>query len=249
MLKVGELAKRTGLTVRTLHHYDAVGLLCPTARSATGYRLYDGADIKRLYHIVALVRLGFSLAQVAAMLSGAEHDISGLIEQQADILDEQISQATQLRERLLHLRQQFGRDDGDAMENCLKTLELMAIYDKYFLPEDIAQLRQRKLGMGEAGRDGQAEWRKLIVEVQQQMALKSAPESDVVQALRRRWQALIDLFTGNDPVLQRKVSEMYRKEESVKAHVGIDPAVWEFMRLAFAVQPAPALPEFSTIPE
>jgi DNA-binding transcriptional MerR regulator len=236
MLKVGELAKRTGLTVRTLHHYDAIGLLSPTARSATAYRLYDGDDVKRLYRIVALVRLGFSLAQVATMLSSAGTDISALIEQQADVLDEQISQATQLRERLLHLRQQFGRDDGDAMENCLKTLELMAIYDKYFLPEDIAQLRQRKLGMNEAGRDGQAEWRAVIVEVEQQMALNALPDSAAVQALRRRWQSLIDLFTGDDPALQRKVSEMYRNEESVKAHVGIDPAVWAFMRLAFAVK-------------
>lgn len=49
LLKVGELAKRTGLTVRALHHYDAIKLLCPSARSAAGYRLYNRADIERLY--------------------------------------------------------------------------------------------------------------------------------------------------------------------------------------------------------
>lgn len=47
-LKVGELAKRSGLTVRTLHHYHAIGLLTPSARADNGYRLYDRHDIARL---------------------------------------------------------------------------------------------------------------------------------------------------------------------------------------------------------
>lgn len=46
-LKIGELAKRSGLTVRALHHYDSIGLLCPSARSEAGYRLYNRDDIAR----------------------------------------------------------------------------------------------------------------------------------------------------------------------------------------------------------
>ena len=53
-LKVGELARRTGLTVRTLHHYDAIGLLRPSERSESGYRLYGDADMRRLYRIIAM---------------------------------------------------------------------------------------------------------------------------------------------------------------------------------------------------
>ena len=47
LLKVGELAKRSGLTVRTLHHYDAIGLLTPSARADNGYRLYNREDVAR----------------------------------------------------------------------------------------------------------------------------------------------------------------------------------------------------------
>ena len=50
-LKVGELARRTGLTVRTLHHYDEIGLLAPSQRSDSGYRLYSQADVQRLHAI------------------------------------------------------------------------------------------------------------------------------------------------------------------------------------------------------
>ncbi|MBI1772404.1 MAG: MerR family transcriptional regulator, partial [Burkholderiales bacterium] len=68
LLKIGELASRTGLTIRTLHHYDKIGLLKPSARSEAGYRLYDRSDIKRLHHIQALRRLDLSLAEVGLSL-------------------------------------------------------------------------------------------------------------------------------------------------------------------------------------
>ena len=63
-LKVGELARRTGLTVRTLHHYDEIGLLKPSLHTAAGHRLYTAADIARLQQVLSLRQLGFSLEQV-----------------------------------------------------------------------------------------------------------------------------------------------------------------------------------------
>src|SRR6202007_1246530 len=63
-LKVGELARRTGLTVRTLHHYDEIGLLRPSLHTDSGHRLYTGADIARLQQVLSLRQLGFSLEEV-----------------------------------------------------------------------------------------------------------------------------------------------------------------------------------------
>ena len=68
-LTVGQLASRFGITVRTLHHYDEIGLLAPGARSSSGYRLYSEADITRLQHIVVYRRLGFSLEEIASILA------------------------------------------------------------------------------------------------------------------------------------------------------------------------------------
>src|SRR4051794_5151756 len=67
-LKVGELAKRTGLTVRTLHHYDEIGLLKPSLHSEGGYRLYTAKDIARLQQVLSLRHLGFSLEEVRGCL-------------------------------------------------------------------------------------------------------------------------------------------------------------------------------------
>src|SRR5215475_8083746 len=68
-LKVGELAKRTGLTVRTLHHYDEIGLLKPSLHTESGHRLYTAADVARLQQVVSLRQLGLSLEEVYGCLA------------------------------------------------------------------------------------------------------------------------------------------------------------------------------------
>jgi MerR HTH family regulatory protein len=66
--KVGELAGRTGLSVRALHHYEEIGLLVPSGRTRAGHRLYAEAEVLRLQQIVSLRALGFSLAEIRGCL-------------------------------------------------------------------------------------------------------------------------------------------------------------------------------------
>ena len=68
LIQVGELAKRAGITVRTLHHYEQTGLLLPSARSAAGYRLYNLADVQRLHMIQTLAKAGLELAEIRDFL-------------------------------------------------------------------------------------------------------------------------------------------------------------------------------------
>src|SRR5260370_1968019 len=67
-LKVGELAKRTGLTIRTLHHYDDIGLLKPSLHTESGHRLYTAGDVARLQQVLSLRQIAFSLEEVRACL-------------------------------------------------------------------------------------------------------------------------------------------------------------------------------------
>ena len=66
---VGDVARMAGVSVRTLHHYDEVGLLVPTGRTDAGYRLYSGADLARLRQILFYRELDFSLEAIAAVLA------------------------------------------------------------------------------------------------------------------------------------------------------------------------------------
>jgi DNA-binding transcriptional MerR regulator len=69
---VGELSRLTGVTVRALHHYDEVGLVRPSQRSAAGYRLYDDDDVLRLQQVLVFRELGVGLEEIAAVLDGAD---------------------------------------------------------------------------------------------------------------------------------------------------------------------------------
>ncbi|MGY2745851.1 MerR family transcriptional regulator [Pseudarthrobacter sp. O4] len=68
-MHIGELADRTGLSLRTIRHYDDVGLLPATARTDGGFRVYSGDDVERLMVIKQMKPLGFSLEEMAEILS------------------------------------------------------------------------------------------------------------------------------------------------------------------------------------
>lgn len=83
---VGRLADLTGVTVRTLHHYDRIGLLAPTERTSAGYRLYTAADVERLQRIVVYRRLEMSLEETADLLDGDDDPVDHLARQRAAVM-------------------------------------------------------------------------------------------------------------------------------------------------------------------
>ncbi|SDP74975.1 DNA-binding transcriptional regulator, MerR family [Actinopolyspora xinjiangensis] len=85
---VGEVARLSGVTVRTLHHYDQIGLLSPSGRSAAGYREYSEADLERLRRILAYRELGFGLTDIADILDGG--DTTAHLRRQRRLLTERI---------------------------------------------------------------------------------------------------------------------------------------------------------------
>ncbi len=95
-LTVGQLAERFGLTVRTLHHYDEIGLLRPSRRSPSGYRLYDGSDITRLQHVVVYRRLGFALEDIAVLLDDPGADVAAHLRRQRDAVTHRLDELTDL---------------------------------------------------------------------------------------------------------------------------------------------------------
>jgi DNA-binding transcriptional MerR regulator len=85
---IGSVARMAGITVRTLHHYDEIGLLSPGDRSRAGYRRYDGADLERLQRILFFRELGFGLDEIKTVMSDGGADASAhLARQHAMLLD------------------------------------------------------------------------------------------------------------------------------------------------------------------
>jgi DNA-binding transcriptional MerR regulator len=123
---IGELARRGGVTVRTLHHYDALGLLKPGARSPGGYRLYHQNDLVRLHQIQALRRFGLSLADIGDLLARHTLPLHEVIPRQIAMLDKQLANIVFLRRRLLRMAEQLQRDEETPIDEWLATLEFVA---------------------------------------------------------------------------------------------------------------------------
>ena len=87
MKTVHEVSRLTGVSVRTLHHYDAIGLLKPARTTDAGYRLYDDAALKRLQNILIFRELQFPLKEIKAILDSPEFDPKEALEQQIGLLE------------------------------------------------------------------------------------------------------------------------------------------------------------------
>jgi DNA-binding transcriptional MerR regulator len=87
MRTVGELSRLAGVTIRTLHHYDRIGLLCPSGRSEAGYRLYAYEDLTRLQEIVVWRQLGFSLQEIQQLLDEPGHDRAEALRRQRELVE------------------------------------------------------------------------------------------------------------------------------------------------------------------
>ncbi len=92
MKTVKEICTLTGVSVRTLHHYDAIGLLKPTATTEAGYRLYDEDALMRLYLIIVYRELGFSLKKIASLLDAPDFDRNRALEEQITLLEKKREQ-------------------------------------------------------------------------------------------------------------------------------------------------------------
>ncbi|KVU85233.1 MerR family transcriptional regulator [Burkholderia ubonensis] len=228
-LKVGELAKRSGLTVRTLHHYHAIGLLTPSARADNGYRLYDRDDIARLHQIQALRRFGLSLAEIGDYLNQPGAPLVDLVAKQITLLDRQIEQSAQLRERLVRLHAQLAEGTEPELADWLTTLELMTVYDKYFSEEELA-----RMPMYRKSQTGDAEWIALVADVRALYDAGVPPEDERVRALADRWMTLLVRDTNNDPRLLAKLNLMHEREPSLQAQIGISTALRDYVLRAVA---------------
>ena len=91
-LQIGELADRAGLTVRTLHHYDQIGLVRASERTEARHRRYSEADVRRLYQVVALRSLGVPLARIARALEGDGFTLKDAVTAQLEAVDADILQ-------------------------------------------------------------------------------------------------------------------------------------------------------------
>lgn len=205
--KAQEFAERAGVTVRTLHHYDRLGLLAPSGRTEAGYRLYGDGDLVRLEQILALKFIGFPLREIRRLLKRDAKDLPGALHRQRIMILE--------KRRLLDLaaeaiqRAETEPADFAAIQKIIEVIHMqdnMEWAKKYYSEQALASLADRQVST-EVIEQAQRDWAVLIKDVE--AALGEDPAGPKAQALAARWRKLIEAFTGGNGEVQAGLNKLY----------------------------------------
>lgn len=208
-----EFAARAGVTVRTLHHYDRLGLLRPSGYTGAGYRLYGERDLARLQQIVTLKFIGCSLKDIKQLLDRREFDLTETLRLQREVIEQQRRHLGTILQAIEHAEQVLTSEEAIEWEAFRKIIEVITMQNdmewmkKYYTEEQLAELSER--GAGGVAERGQQEWAALIKEVEEAVQAGVDPSSEKAQALAARWSNLIEAFTGGNPAITESLKRLY----------------------------------------
>ncbi|MGM9483324.1 MerR family transcriptional regulator [Roseateles sp. NT4] len=231
---VGELAKRAGLTVRTLHHYEELGLLRASGRSEAGYRRYGAADVLRLHRVLALRDAGVSLKDIVPLLDGeTPQPLAEVLQAQIEQIEAQLLAQETLLQTLRNAakRLELHGDGGDAVQVLLDAMAIRRVHERWISPDQMRALRRTWESMPEAERDAvELEWPQLIRQAQAAMDAGRDPGVPEVQALVRRWLVLQKRFIEMAPEMKDTMQRMYAAEPELARQSGVTPELIAYLR-------------------
>lgn len=232
-MKVGELAKRTGLSVRALHYYDEIGLLQPSKLTDSGHRLYGQAELVRLQQIKSLRQLGFSLDEIRACLDTPQFSPQRVLRLHLERLRDQIDQQERLVALLETLSASFDFGSVASADDFVNAIEGITMVDRMFSVEELQEIKARGERLGrEHVRAVEAEWPGLIAKVRAEMLAGTDPANERLRPLASRWRELVREFTGGNPNIERKVRAAYVEEPGLMQRAGLDAQLCAYVDTA-----------------
>jgi DNA-binding transcriptional MerR regulator len=243
-----QFADLAGVTVRTLHHYDRLGLLKPK-RTAAGYRIYRSRDLERLEQIVALKFLGLPLKQIRAVLDRDRLALPDALRVQRKVLEERRRQLDGAILAIRHAEMSIvagSKPDAAVLKQIIEVLEMQNNPEwtsKYYSEEARQKIEGRRhLWSPELQERVSREWTELYRDVESAIADNAEPAGERAQALAARWRKLLEGFTGGDREIQKGLNKLWRDQENWPASAQqqmkpfVNPVVWEYMSKVLACQ-------------
>ncbi|MDK0520298.1 MerR family transcriptional regulator [Streptomyces sp. ML-6] len=245
---VGQVAEFAGVTVRTLHHYDGIGLLSPGGRSHAGHRRYDDGDLDRLQQILFYRELGFPLDRIAVLLDDPEADPQEHLHRQHRLLTDRIAELRKMAEAVEKAMEARKMGINLTPE---ERFEVFGDQD----PERYAEEAERRWGGTDAYAESQRraasytkdDWKRMQAEAAEWGAAYSAlmeagePATgeramDLAEEHRRR---IIGRFYECGPEAHRGLGEMYVSDPRFRAYYeAIRPGMAEHLRDAIEANAA-----------
>ena len=239
---VGRVANLSGVTIRTLHHYDEIGLLSPGGRSDAGYRVYEDADLERLQRILFYRELGFTLKEIATIIDDPNTDSMGHLRRQRGLLVERIERLSAMVDAIDY------EMEAKTMDINLTPEERFEVFGD-FRPEDHAEEAERRWGETEAYKESnrrvsqytKEDWLQLKAEaeeVQNRLAAAFeaglAPDSEeAMAAAEAHRQHISRWFYECTYEIHRGLTDMYASDERFRSNYDTQtPGLASYIRAA-----------------
>lgn len=239
-LDIGEVARRTGLTLRGLRFYEARGLVKPL-RTDGGRRIYGSGELARLNAVVALKRAGFPLAQIGQLLGRGPVDLGRLIEARIEALAARQTEIAEASALLKNVQSRIDRGEpidvatlcslirsGDRM---MEQENWRAVTDRYLSDEAKADFAQAAMPADFDQADYSARWADLSARIE--AALPLDPRSEQARAFHAEWNALLAPFRAvATPAMMQGVGKLYDRMDEWQGEQKppFSPAVWAFIQ-------------------
>jgi DNA-binding transcriptional MerR regulator len=197
--RVGEVAGLTRVSVRTLHHYDRIGLLRPALHSAGGYRMYGESELLRLQQILTLRYLGFPLKQIGELLDRADFDLVASLRVQRQVLHDRIAELERISTAIGDLVDQRLATGEWSWQLVIEASQAVGAgltrgeetMDAYYTPEQMTQFAEaRRATPPEEIAAIEESWTALLAEVRAARAADLDPASAEAGSLADRWVEL-----------------------------------------------------------
>jgi DNA-binding transcriptional MerR regulator len=211
---VGALAKLAGMTVRTLHHYDRLGLLRPGGRTQSGHRRYTEADLHRLYQIRLLRQLGMPLEEIDDVLLDTSDSgpFADVLTEHLEQLDEQVWRLNALRRQTRGLLVQLTATTRPDTDRLLALLGSITIFDRHVTQEQRDFLDQHAFDIGpDARKRLDEEWREVLAKVVEHYRADDPLDDPEVLRTSQRLVAIGETFAAGDRDILRSMSAFFRE--------------------------------------
>lgn len=214
-LKISEFAKKAGVTVKTLLYYDKVGILKPSDKTDSGYRVYNNEDFLRLQQILTLKFLGLSLFEIKTILNENKDNLSKLIFMQKNILNLKKRQIQTVINALEKAEEQIHKSGSVSVESLIDIIKVTKMEKrvewirKHMTKEELAEVGKRLYG--NLTKEELEKRAKENIEFMEEIraSLHLSPDSPKAQELAKRWKDQIDEFANGDEKLEEKLNELY----------------------------------------
>jgi DNA-binding transcriptional MerR regulator len=243
MYKVSEFAEKAGTTVRTLHHYDRLGLLKPSGRNSAGYRLYHDSDLVRLQQIVTLKFIGLPLKEIRALLEGSELDLRQTLRLQRQLLEAkrwQVGMAIQAIDQAEQSMQSGKMPNMTALKKIIEIMERqnnMEWAKKYYSEEAQAKIAEKAANFTPEMQAAVTEkWNRLVLDIEAAIHNQEDPAGPKALSLAERWADLVRGFTGGDPEVQKGLNRLYADQSNWPSNFQkpFSDEVWAYVKNAMA---------------